>query len=257
VATDGPDEGAGNVAVVTGGSRGIGLAVARRFLADGWRVCITGRREAQLTTSRDALQETGGAVLAFAGAAEDEEHQASVVEAVLARFGRVDVLVNNAAASPFYGPMLEASPEQFIRALSVNVVAPWSWIRTVTKMYMAEHGGSVVNVGSIGGTYPIRNVGLYNTSKAALTHMTKQLALELSPGIRVNAVAPATIKTDFARAKYEGREQEVSDQYPLKRMGTAEEVAGVVAMLCNGSLDWMTGQTIVLDGGASLIQGVV
>jgi 3-oxoacyl-[acyl-carrier protein] reductase len=245
------------VAIVTGASRGIGLESARALLSDGFAVCITARNGDALEQSRAALADTGGEVVAIAGASQDPEHGAEVVRSVLERWGRIDVLVNNAAMSPFIGDLLDAEPQHLDKAWAVNVAAPWAWSRQVVKEYMAEHGGAIVNMASIGGTYPVPRVGVYNVSKAALIHMTRQLALELAPRVRVNAVAPATIKTDFARAKYEGREQEVADQYPLQRLGAPEEVAEVVVMLSNGKLGWVTGQTFVVDGGASLIQGVV
>jgi NAD(P)-dependent dehydrogenase (short-subunit alcohol dehydrogenase family) len=245
------------VAIVTGASRGIGLETARALVGDGFAVCMTARDGKALEQSRAALADAGADVIAIAGASQDSEHEAEVVRSVLQRWERIDVLVNNAGMSPFIGDLLDAEPQHLDKAWAVNVAAPWAWCRRVVKEYMGEHGGAIVNMASIGGTYPVPRVGVYNVSKAALIHMTRQLALELAPRVRVNAVAPATIKTDFARPKYEGREQEVADQYPLRRLGAPEEVAEVVAMLSNGKLGWITGQTFVLDGGASLIQGVV
>jgi 3-oxoacyl-[acyl-carrier protein] reductase len=245
------------VAIVSGASRGIGLETARQLVAAGYRVCITGRKKEILEDSRAELERAGGDVLALAGASEDPAHQAEVIDAVLNRWSRIDVLVNNAAASPFLGDLLDAEPEHLDRAWAVNVAAPWAWSKRVVTECMRDHGGAIVNTASIGGTYPVPRVGLYNITKAALIHMTRQLALELAPRVRVNAVAPATIKTDFARAKYEGREAEVAAQFPLRRLGTAPEVAAAVVMLCDGTLGWVTGQTLVIDGGASLIQGVV
>lgn len=245
------------MAVINGASRGIGFATAQCFADAGYAVCITGRKAPMLEAARSALVEMGADVLAVTGAAEDTDHQREAVRVALERWSRIDVLVNNAATSPFLGPLLDAEPEQLNRAWMVNVVAPWAWTKLVVEAHMGAHGGAIVNMASIGGTYPVPRVGVYNVSKAALIHMTRQLALELAPAIRVNAVAPATIKTDFARAKYEGREQEVADQFPLRRLGTADEVANAVMMLCDGSLQWVTGHTLVLDGGASLLQGVV
>ena len=245
------------VAIVNGASRGIGFETARTLIGAGYRVCITGRKADSLQSSMARLEGEGGTVLAVAGASQDPEHQADVVSTVLEEWSRVDVLVNNAATSPFLGDLLDAEPKHLDRAWAVNVAAPWSWAKRVVHEYMGEHGGTIVNMASIGGTYPVPRVGVYNVTKAALIHMTRQLALELAPKIRVNAIAPATIKTEFARAKYDGREQEVAGQFPLQRLGSPEEVADVVLLLCNGKLGWITGQTVVIDGGASLIQGVV
>jgi NAD(P)-dependent dehydrogenase (short-subunit alcohol dehydrogenase family) len=255
------DPGEQRVAIVCGGSRGIGLESARALLEVGWRVCVTGRRPetldaalADLSASRGS--EPAGDVLVKSGRAQDLDHQHDVVDEVLERWGRIDALVNNVATSPFLGPLLEAEPEHLDRAWATNVVTPWSWSKVVCAAYLREHGGSIVNVASIGGTYPVPKVGVYNVSKAALIHLTKQLARELAPAVRVNAVAPATIKTDFSRAKYEGREKEVARQYPLKRLGTAPEVGNAIRLLCDNELSWMTGQVMVLDGGATLVQGV-
>ena len=245
------------VAIVNGASRGIGFETARALIAAGYRVCITGRHADTLERSRAVLEQEGGTVIAVCGASQDAEHQAEVVCSVLDRWSRIDVLVNNAATSPFLGDLLDAAPEQLARAWTVNVEAPWAWCKRVVGEHMRENGGAIVNTASIGGTYPVPRVGLYNVTKAALIHMTRQLALELAPRVRVNAVAPATIKTDFAKAKYEGREDEVAAQYPLRRLGTAPEVAAAIVLLCDGTLGWVTGQTLILDGGASLIQGVV
>jgi NAD(P)-dependent dehydrogenase (short-subunit alcohol dehydrogenase family) len=245
------------VAIVTGGSRGIGFEICRRLVQQGWSVCLTGRKADVLEKATVKLSGSGGDVEGVAGSAQDVEHQQAVVDRVLNRWGHLDVLVNNAAASPFYGPLVEAEPARFQRALEVNVLAPWSWARLAWDRHMGEHGGAIVNIGSIGGLYPIPRVGLYNVSKAALLHLTKQLAMELAPGVRVNAVVPATIKTDFSRAKYENREDEVAASFPLRRLGTADEVAAMVVLLCTDpAFDWVTGQMIVMDGGGSLHQGV-
>lgn len=246
---------AGAVAIVTGGSRGIGRQVAEQLLAAGWNVCVTGRKQDSLDTAV-AEMDAGERLLAVAGRAQDAEHQRDVVSRLMERWGRIDGLVNNAATSPYLGDLVDASAEQVERGFATNFIAPWSWIKHVYDAHMREHGGSIVNVASIGGTYPVPRVGVYNVTKAAVIHMTKQMGLEMAPKVRINAVAPATIKTDFAKAKYEGREQEVADQYPLQRLGTPEEVAEAVVMLLEGKLGWMTGQTLILDGGASLIQGV-
>jgi NAD(P)-dependent dehydrogenase (short-subunit alcohol dehydrogenase family) len=245
------------VAIINAASRGIGFETARQLASAGYRVCITGRKADVLERSCDTLEHEGATVLGMAGAVQDATHQAEVVRTVLDRWARIDVLVNNAGTSPFLGDLLDAEREHLDKAWAVNVTAPWAWSKRVVEAHMCEHGGAIVNMGSIGGTYPVPRVGVYNVSKAALLHMTRQLALELAPRVRVNAVAPATIKTDFAKAKYDGREDEVAAQFPLRRLGTAAEVAAAVVLLCDGTLRWVTGQTLVLDGGASLIQGVV
>ncbi len=253
----GEGEDISRVAVIVGGSRGIGLESARLFLADGWRVCVTGRKEDGLVAAREELACKDDALLTVAGASQDPEHQQETVQGVLDRWGRIDALVNNVATSPFYGDVLDATIDQFRRALEVNLVAPWAWSQLVYERAMREHGGSIVNMGSVGGTHPVRRVGVYNISKAGLHFMTKQLAFELAPKVRVNAVVPATIATAFSRAKYEGREESIGALYPLNRIGYPDEVGALVFMLCNGTTDWITGQMFVIDGGESLLQGVV
>lgn len=245
------------VAIINGASRGIGFATAACLAREGWNIAITARAAEPLQASADELRELGVDVLALPGAVDDEEHQRATVDMVMDRWRRIDALVNNVATSPHLGPLAGATAQQMARAMSVNLIAPFSWCQLVWHAYLAEHGGAIVNVTSVGGTYPVPRVGLYNISKAALIHLTRQLALEMAPGVRVNGVAPATVKTRFSRAKYEGREQDVADQYPLKRLGDPEEVAGVIAMLCTDRAGWITGQNIVIDGGASIIQGVV
>jgi NAD(P)-dependent dehydrogenase (short-subunit alcohol dehydrogenase family) len=245
------------VALINGASRGIGFEAAASLAREGWNVAITARKAEPLESSAEVLRGFGVEVLALPGAVDDEEHQQATVGAVMERWHRIDALVNNVATSPHLGVLTDATVEQMTRAMWINLIAPFAWSQLVWRASLAEHGGSIVNVASIGGTYPVPRVGLYNISKAALIHMTKQMALEMAPKVRVNSVAPATVKTRFSRAKYEGREEDVAAQYPLKRLGTAEEVGDVIAMLCTGRLGWMTGQNIVLDGGASIIQGVV
>jgi NAD(P)-dependent dehydrogenase (short-subunit alcohol dehydrogenase family) len=245
------------VAIINGASRGIGFEAAACLAREGWNVAITARKAEPLESSAEQLRGLGAEVLALPGAVDDEEHQQATVSAVMDRWGRIDALVNNVATSPHLGVLTDATTEQLMRAMWINLAAPFAWSRLAWHAWLGEHGGAIVNVASIGGTYPVPRVGLYNVSKAALIHLTRQMALEMAPSVRVNSVSPATIKTRFSRAKYEGREADVADQYPLKRLGTAEEVGDVIAMLCTGRLGWITGQNIVLDGGSSIIQGVV
>jgi NAD(P)-dependent dehydrogenase (short-subunit alcohol dehydrogenase family) len=259
---------AGRVALVTGASRGIGLAVAARIVAEGGRVCLTARKEEGLRTAVDELNAKvapgeagttgGGQVVAIgvAGRADDESHQLSTVERVLAEYGRLDVLVNNTGINPSYGPLLELDAGAARKTLDVNVVAALSWVRVAHRAYLGEHGGAVVNVASVAGLRPAAGIGFYAVSKAALIHLTAQLAVELAPTVRVNAVAPAVVKTRFATALFEGREDEVSRAYPLARLGIPEDVAAAVAYLASDDAAWVTGQTIVVDGGLTLAGGV-
>ncbi|GAA3619980.1 SDR family oxidoreductase [Kineosporia mesophila] len=242
----------GRVAVVTGASRGIGLAIARRLISEGARVCVTARKPGPL---EDAVEQLGGPGVAVgvAGRADDAEHRAHAVRATIDAFGRIDVLVNNTGINPVYGPMTETDTGAAAKVFDVNVIAALSWTDEVRKLGLGHHGGAaIVNVASIAGLRPSPGIGVYGASKAALIHVTSQLALELAPRIRVNAVAPAVVKTRFATALYEGRERELAAGYPLGRLGVPDDVAAAVAFLASDDASWITGQTLTLDGGVGL-----
>ena len=246
---------AGKVALVTAASRGIGLGIAERLVAEGAQVAITARKPEALAAAVESL---GGEkhAIAIAGKADDEAHQDEAIATIMEQYGRLDVLVNNAGINPVFGPVLDADLSAVRKVFEVNVFAGISWVRKAHDAWMSRNGGAVVNVSSIAGMRPAPGLGVYAISKAAVVHMTAQLALELAPRIRVNAVAPAVVKTAFARALYEGREDEVSDGYPLGRLGVPTDVASAVAFLASDDATWVTGQTIVLDGGVSLTGGV-
>jgi NAD(P)-dependent dehydrogenase (short-subunit alcohol dehydrogenase family) len=242
------------VAIVTGSSRGIGLGIARRLVQEGGRVVLTGRKADAL---EEAVAGLGGpeVALGVAGRADDEAHQDEVIERARATFGRVDYLVNNAGINPAYGPMLDTEVDAARKILEVNVLSAFSWTRKVVAggLGTAEHpGGAVVNVASIAGLGATGVLGWYAVSKAALIHLTTELGHQLGPLVRVNAVAPAVVKTQFASALYEGREQEVAAAYPMKRLGVPEDVAGAVSFLLSADASWITGQTLVVDGGVTL-----
>jgi NAD(P)-dependent dehydrogenase (short-subunit alcohol dehydrogenase family) len=241
----------GRAAIVTGASRGIGLGIAQRLLAEGGRVCITARRADELDETLRALA-AGGRAIAVAGAADDADHRDAAVAATLAAFGSLDVLVNNAAANPLYGPAIEADLDAVRKILEVNTVAPLAWTQAAYGAWMREHGGAVLNVASVGGVVAGELLGPYNVSKAALIHLTRQLALELGPGIRVNAIAPAVVRTRFARPLYEEGNADVAELYPLRRLGEPEDTAALAAFLLSDEAAWITGQTVVADGGVTL-----
>jgi NAD(P)-dependent dehydrogenase (short-subunit alcohol dehydrogenase family) len=237
---------ADRVALITGGSRGIGFAVARRLVAEGASVVITGRKQDSLDT---AIAELGRRASAVAGKADDPDHRSEVFAHIADRHGGLDHLVNNAGINPSYGPLLEVDPAIAHKILAVNVVGTLEWTRDAVAAGLSR---SVVNLSSISGLTAAPNIAFYGVSKAAIINLTIQLAHELAPGIRVNAVAPAVIKTGFARALYEGREAEVAAAYPLQRLGEPADVAGPVAFLLSEDAAWITGQTVVIDGGSSL-----
>ena len=242
---------AGRVALITGASRGIGLAVARRLVTDGWRVCITARNAEPLAV---AARELGGAehAIAVAGKADDEGHQEDAVARTVGAFGRLDLLVNNTGINPVFGPMLDVDLNALRKLFDVNVFAVLGWLRLARDAGLGKDGGAVVNVSSLAGIAASPGIGAYGVSKAALIHLTRQLAVELAPEIRVNAVAPAVVRTQFARLLYEGQEEAVASRYPLGRFGVPEDVASAVVYLGSPEAAWVTGQTLILDGGISL-----
>jgi NAD(P)-dependent dehydrogenase (short-subunit alcohol dehydrogenase family) len=241
-------------AIVTGASRGIGLAIAEALVKRGDKVCITGRNAEPLA---EAVASLGADSAVFvAGKAHDSEHQDEVVAKTLETFGRIDYLVNNVGTNPVYGPMLDLDSAAVRKILDVNLISAFEWTQKVYRAWMKNNGGAVVNVASVAALRPAPGLGMYGLSKAAMKYLTEQLAVELGPTIRVNAVAPAVVKTVFARALYEGREAEVAARYPAGRLGVPSDVGNAVAYLLSDQASWITGQTWVLDGGATLKGGV-
>lgn len=245
----------GKTAIVTGASRGIGLAIAERLVADGARVVITARNQEALD---EAVAYLGGpaVALAVAGKADDPDHQAETVKLAIETFGSADLLVNNTGINPAYGPILDIDLGAARKVVEVNCLAAVSWTQQAHQGWMSEHGGAVVNVSSVSGIRPAPGIGFYGASKAMLISLTELMALELAPGIRVNAVAPAVVKTKFATALYQGREEQVAAAYPLGRLGVPEDISGAVAFLLSEDASWITGQLLVLDGGVTL-NGVI
>ncbi|MEP6797222.1 MAG: SDR family oxidoreductase [Lapillicoccus sp.] len=245
----------GRVAIVTGASRGIGLAIAARLVAEGGRVCITARKQDALDA---AVAELGGPehAIAVAGKSDDAAHQQAAIATTIETFGSLDLLVNNTGINPAYGPMIDLDLQAARKMVEVNCIAALAWVQQAHAAWMGEHGGAIVNVSSVAGLKPAPGIGFYGASKAMLMHITAELAVELGPTIRVNAVAPAVVKTAFASALFEGREEEVAAAYPLKRLGEPEDVSSVVAFLLSDDAGWVTGQTIVIDGGVTLTGGV-
>jgi NAD(P)-dependent dehydrogenase (short-subunit alcohol dehydrogenase family) len=248
----------GRTALVTGASRGIGLAIAQRLVDEGARVVITARGQetleaavAQVSGSAPAREArvSAGPIIGIAGKADNAEHRAEVLQRIASEFGQLDYLVNNAGINPAYGSLAELSDDAARKIFEVNVLATLAWSREAVAAGLTT---SIVNIASIAGVTAAPGIAMYGVSKAALINLTAQLAFELAPNIRVNAVAPAVIKTDFARALYEGRERQVADAYPLKRLGMPADVAGPVCFLLSEDAAWITGQTIIIDGGGTL-----
>src|SRR6201993_2964725 len=187
----------GKTAIITGASRGIGLAAAQALAAAGANVVPPPRKQ---VAADEAAAQIVGSAIGVGAHAVDEDQARRCIEVALDRFGSVDILVNNAGTNPAYGPMVEQDHARFAKIFDVNLWAPLLWTRLATEAWMGKHGGSVINTASIGGLHHEAGLGLYNTTKAALIYMTRQLALELSPKIRVNAVAPGGVRTRLAGA---------------------------------------------------------
>ena len=237
----------GKVALVTGGSRGIGKGIARAYAEAGARVMITSRKAESCEATAKELGDNVSWVAGHVGKPEEAER---VVATTLDQLGRLDLLVNNAATNPYAGPTIDVDLPRWQKTIDTNLTAPLFWTQLAWQRWMQENGGVVVNIASVGGlaTNPI--LGTYDITKAALMHLTMQLAAELGPKVRVNAIAPGLIKTDFARALWEGSgEERVRQAYPLKRLGEPEDIAGAALYLAADTGSWITGQTIVLDGG--------
>ena len=239
----------GKVALVTGGSRGIGRATAEALAERGARVMIVARKE-------DVLSQTAGEIGKgtewFAANVADADAAKAAVDATLSRLGRLDVLVNNASTNPYFGPLMEIDEKRAQRTVQVNQWGLVLWSQLAWKAWQKAHGGRIVNISSIGAMDPEPNIAWYNGTKAATVQLTRQMALELGPSVTVNCVAPGVIKTDLSRALWEGREASIEARVPVGRLGQPEDIGATVAFLASDAASYITGQTIVVDGGITL-----
>ena len=248
---------AGRVAVVTGGSRGIGEAIAAAFARAGADVVITSRKQQAVedAAARITAGDVQGRVLPVAAHAGDPEQAASVMRAARAELGPVTILVNNAATNPYMGPLVDIDVARAEKTAQVNMLAPVTWTRAAMQVGLGD-GGAVVNIASVGGLRIDPMIGYYNATKAALIHITRQLAWEMGPDVRVNAVAPGLVKTELARAIWEPNEKRTAALMPMRRLGDVEDIAEAALFLAGPRSSWITGHTLVVDGGA-LINPVV
>jgi NAD(P)-dependent dehydrogenase (short-subunit alcohol dehydrogenase family) len=244
----------GKTALVTGSSRGIGMAIAQLFAEAGASVMLSSRKEEALAKAKaeiDAAKgERSGEVDWQVANAGDPDQAVACMAATVSRFGSVDILVNNAATNPYYGPLMEIDTGRIDKTVRVNQSGYLEWTQAAWRAGMSVDGGVVLNMASIGGLAVEHGIGWYNVSKAAVIHLTRQLAGELGPKVRVNAVAPGLVKTQFAKALWEPAEDRIAERLPLRRLGVPDDIASAALFLCSDAASWITGHTLVVDGGS-------
>lgn len=246
MSAEAPGRLAGQAAIVTGGSRGIGFAVAQRLVAEGASVVITGRREAGVVEAAGLL---GARCVPFACHVADAVAAQKCVDLVLERFGRFDILVNNAGTNPAYGPSPMVERAAFEKTFEVNVWSPLLWAQLAWRKVMAEHGGVIVNMSSLAAVVTDEHTAVYSASKAALNALTCHLAVEFAPRVRVNAVMPGLVETRLAQGLLDGLGQGVADVIPMGRLGAPTDVGEAVLFLCSPQASWITGTALLVDGG--------
>jgi NAD(P)-dependent dehydrogenase (short-subunit alcohol dehydrogenase family) len=251
----------GKVAIVTGSSRGIGLAIAAALAEHGCKVVISSRKQDACEEVAQAINAQHGdeRAIAIAASISDKDALQNLVDETRREFGRIDVLVCNAASNPYYGPMAGITDDQFRKILDNNVIAN-HWLISMAAPEMLERGeGSIIIVSSIGGLTSSTMIGAYNISKAADFQLARNLAAEFGPrGVRVNCIAPGLVKTDFARALWENPDtlKAVTKTTPLRRIGEPHEIAGAAVYLASPASTFMTGQAMIVDGGSTIGVGL-
>jgi NAD(P)-dependent dehydrogenase (short-subunit alcohol dehydrogenase family) len=249
----------GKVALVTGASKGIGLGMATAFAREGAAVMISSRKQDALDAAARGIETAvpGARVATFAANAGEPDQAEACIAATLVRLGALDVLVNNAATNPVMGRTIDADLDAWDKTFRVNVRGALVWTQYAWQSTMQEHGGSVINISSVGGISGTSGIGAYNVTKAALIHLTKVLAVEMAPKVRVNAIAPGLVKTDFARALWEPAGDAAGLGLPLQRLGEPDDIAGGAVFLASDAARWITGHVLVIDGGALIARSPV
>ena len=242
----------GRSALVTGASRGIGEAIATELARRGASVVITSRKAEPLEEAAGRIRTAvpGATVSACAGNTGDADDRTAAVAAAVAQGGGIHILVNNTGIAPLAGPLMGADLAAYRKTFDTNVVAALGFVQEAYRAGMKDTGGSVVNISSVAGLRSTGVIAAYGTSKAALIRLTAELAWELGPNIRVNAIAPSIVRTKFASVFTEGdNEARAANSYPMKRIGEPEDVARAVAFLASDESAWITGETLAVDGG--------
>ncbi|HEX5401670.1 MAG TPA: SDR family oxidoreductase [Pseudonocardiaceae bacterium] len=243
---------AGRTALVTGASRGIGRAIALALAAEGANVVLTSRKQDGLDKVAEEIKAAAPSVgvLAKASHVGDPVSAGACVDACVAEFGSVDVLVNNAGTNPYFGPLVDIDVARAEKTVQVNQMSIVLFTQLAWKASMAQRGGTIVNMASVGGLVTELGIGYYNATKAAVIHLTRQFAAELAPSVRVNGIAPGLVRTELARALWEQHEERLKSVLPLRRIGEPEDIANAAIFLAGDNSSWMTGQTLVVDGGS-------
>ena len=243
----------GKTAIVTGASRGIGKAIAKSFVDAGAQVMLTSRK---LDALQAAVKEMDGETDVFAANAGEIDQAQACIDATMKRFGKIDILVNNAATNPYYGQTLGVDSARFDKTFQVNLKGPLFWSQSVWNASMQNNPGVILNIASVGGLRAEQGLGVYNLTKAAVIHLTSQLACELGK-TRVVGIAPGLVKTLFASVLIENVGDKLASALPTKRLGEPQDIANLALFLCSDLASWITGETYVIDGGAGVRSGTM